>query len=185
MDRNPAYRPGLVALVTWLIENQYSTHAIEHIEGFVAAHGTLAGSMIEPEDQAVAEAVFVEALPAVPLDAESWRDPGVYIDAPSILEAADRRRIPRGAILIPPELDEYEPSAEDLAEYGAWLETLDREHVAAMVAPIAGGAPDDDDPMTVPATYDRMRRDDPARYREHQRRFQVEVEEFYVVHPGA
>jgi hypothetical protein len=65
----------------------------------------------------------------------------------------------------------YEPTEEDLADYGAWLEQLDREQLAAMVAPISGGAPEPTaedlaDAMSQCEQADRMdglRREDDAR----------------------
>jgi hypothetical protein len=139
--RNPEYRPGLVVLVTWLLENDYSTHAIHHIEDFVAVHGTLAGSMIDPEDEAAAEEAFVSALPAVAGDSEAWDDPSVFLDVE--LLAAGRHPLPFGpepegdirdfaaAALEDLPLPSIsggapEPSPEDLADYHAWSEDLDR-----------------------------------------------------------
>jgi hypothetical protein len=174
MDRNPALRPGLAALVGFLMDEDYSTHAIDRVLGHVGATGCLAAAeYLDPEDEEAATEAFVDALAAVPYGAEAWDKPDVYIDAESILEAIDRRRIPRDAILIPPELEpEYEPTAEDLAEYGHYLEGLDREQVAAMVAPIAGGGPDDDGDWPRPKDAADRRRD------------MADIAEWYAAHPG-
>ena len=174
MDRNPALRPGLAALVGFLLDKDYSAHAVDRILGHVGATGCLAtAEYLDREDEEAATEAFVEALAAIPYDAEAWDEPDAYIDAESILEAIDRRRIPRGAVLIPPELEsEYEPTAEDLAEYGHWLEGLDREQVAAMAAPISGGAPDDGDDWPRVKTGGDRRRD------------MDDVREWYAAHPG-
>jgi hypothetical protein len=46
----------------------------------VATTGTLAGSMIEPEDEAGAEEAFTAALPAVAYDADAWDLPDAFLD---------------------------------------------------------------------------------------------------------
>jgi hypothetical protein len=146
MYRNPAYRSGLVALVTWLLENHYSAHAIHYIEDFVAVHGTLAGSMIDPEDEAVAEEEFVSALPAVAGDSEAWDDPSVFLDIE--LLAAGRHPLPFGPepegdvrdfaaaaledLPLPsisggaPEPEPFEPSPADWNDYRAHFDRVDR-----------------------------------------------------------
>jgi hypothetical protein len=153
MYRNPALHPGLAALVAWLLEQRYSSHAIGRIESFVAVHGTLAGSMIEPEDEAEAEAVFVDALPAVPLDSDAWdRDQAVTFDA--VMLAAGNHPWPTPAVgdddrAAPSDFDaamdsledlpapvcggapRYEPTPEDWASLRAWSEDLDRRRDAA------------------------------------------------------
>jgi hypothetical protein len=119
--RNPAYRPGLAALVAWLLDQRYSSHAIARIESHVAVHGTLAGSMIEPDDEAAAEEAFVEGLDAVPGDSDAWDRPDAFLDVESLLEPrgavtgppAGDRSIPAGAVIMPPDLaDELD---DDLA----------------------------------------------------------------------
>jgi hypothetical protein len=151
--RNPAYRPGLAALVGWLLEQRYSSHAIGRIEGHVAVHGTLAGSMIEPEDEAAAEEAFVEALDAVPGNSDAWDRPDAFLDVESLLEPrgavpdeppAGDRSIPPDAVIMPPELDDYlpcvtpisggapepfQPSEADWRDYHEWSEDLDRRRM--------------------------------------------------------
>jgi hypothetical protein len=111
--RNPAPRPGLAALVGWLLEQRYSSHAIGWIESHVAVHGTLAGSLMEPEDEAAAEEAFVEGQDAVPGDSDAWNRPDACIDVESLLEPrraaaveprAGDRSIPADAAIMPPEL---------------------------------------------------------------------------------
>jgi hypothetical protein len=114
LDRNPALRPGIDALSFWLAEQRYSTHAIGRILAHAATEGTPTGSpYLDPEDEAGATDAFVDALAPVPCDSLAWDDPGVYLDAESIREAADGRgavdrSIPADAVLEPPELDDFE-----------------------------------------------------------------------------
>jgi hypothetical protein len=154
MYRNPALRPGLVALVAWLLEQRYSSHAIGRIERYVAVHGTLAGSLIEPEDEAAAEEAFVEALDAVPSDSDAWDRPDAFLDVESLLDPrsavgveppAGDRSIPPDAAIVPPELDDdlpcvtpisggapepFQPSPEDWEDYHRWSEDLGRQRDA-------------------------------------------------------
>jgi hypothetical protein len=144
LHRNPQLAPGLSALVPFLIDQHYSSHAIGRIEAYVATHGTLAGSIIEPEDEAAAEEAFVASLPAVDASSGSWdRDGGVYLDVPMLIEMThpwpvpdggfdDDRTIPPDAALLPPELDPDDDDA-DIAAIGRFLESL---------PPISGGAPE-------------------------------------------
>jgi hypothetical protein len=139
--RNPAYRPGLAALVAWLLDQRYSSHAIARIESYVAVHGTLAGSMIEPEDEAAVEEAFVEGLDAVPGDSDAWDRPHAFVDVESLLEPrravaaeppAEDRSIPADAVLMPPEVaDDLE---DDLARFEA-------EHPVPAARPETSPAP--------------------------------------------
>src|SRR5262249_12797393 len=70
--RNPQLRPGLAALVEFLMDGDYSSHAIGRICDFVACNGTLEGSLVDPEDMAEAEAIFVDALPPLDFDSPAW-----------------------------------------------------------------------------------------------------------------
>src|SRR3954465_5441023 len=80
--RNPSLREGLAALVEVLMNRHYSGHAIGRIFDHVAVHGTVAGSIIEPEDEQEAETAFVDALPALGFDSPAWdRDQSVWLDA--------------------------------------------------------------------------------------------------------
>jgi hypothetical protein len=133
MDRNPALRPGLAALIGWLLDHSYSSHMIGRIEGHAAVHGTLAGSLIEPEDEPAAEEAFISALPVVGNDSPAWDDPSVFLDAETLL-AGGYVHVPLEA-LVPPELEPepFAPSEED----EAFLAALE----AAAVPPVSGGAP--------------------------------------------
>src|SRR5262249_35985273 len=70
--RNPQLRPGLAALVDFLMGRDYTSHAIGRIFDFAACNGTLEGSIIELEDMADAEAAFVDALPSIGFDSPAW-----------------------------------------------------------------------------------------------------------------
>jgi hypothetical protein len=81
MYKNPFTIPARAVLADWLIDRHYSAHAREAITGHVAMHGTLAGSMIEPEDEGEATEVFISAIPAIDFDDPVWgRDDAVIID---------------------------------------------------------------------------------------------------------
>jgi hypothetical protein len=95
------------ALAAWLLEANYTALARERIVEHVTCHGTLAGlveiELLDPEDYPTAEAVFVEALPAVPQTGREWCDPMEWtlpdaeleaIDAERFAEECDRRDAP-------------------------------------------------------------------------------------------
>lgn len=103
--RNPTFKPALAALVEHLMKKDYSSHAIGKIFNFVAVHGTLYGSIIEPEDEEEAESIFVANLPEVPDSSDSWdRDQSVIFDVellsngnhpwPLVQDVDDDRREP-------------------------------------------------------------------------------------------
>lgn len=152
LDVNPLQADALSALADFLEDRHYSPHMTGRILRSVGAHGTLAGSGIEPEDEADAEAVFVGNLPEIGFDAEVWNREDVFLDVE--LMALDRHPLPFGdgpdapdadpAIHFPgtpsladrlgirpiaggsPQADEpFRPTAEDLADYAAWAAELD------------------------------------------------------------
>jgi hypothetical protein len=137
--RNPTLRPGLAALVALLMERNYSGRMVGKVYDFAAVHGTLAGSMIEPEDEAAAEAAFVDALPAIDFDSPVWgSDEGLDVDAgsPPLPDPMPEYRSPEeweatepGPIEPP---DDWKGSAA-----AGWASLAE-----AGIAPIAGGAPD-------------------------------------------
>src|SRR6516165_8669136 len=70
---NPALQPGLDTLSWWLEDNHYSAHARERILAHAAAEGTPTGCRyLEREDEAGAEAVFVDALPPLEYSNPAW-----------------------------------------------------------------------------------------------------------------
>lgn len=140
--RNPQFKPGLDALVLFLMERDYTTLARWHIYDHVAVHGTMAGcAYLDPADEAAAEEAFVDALPALPLDSDAWdRDESVIFDAE--LLAAGNHPWPIPVVSADDDRlgpDDEWPNLDSLAAAAA-LEDL-------ALPPIAGGAPErtDDD----------------------------------------
>lgn len=93
---HPRVRPGLDALIAYLCEEGYHSHAIGVIVGHVAREETLEGlveaGQLEPADEAEAERVYVDALAPLAQTAPEWSDPAVYLDADSLLEAWERQQ---------------------------------------------------------------------------------------------
>jgi hypothetical protein len=161
MYHNPSLRPGLAALVEFLMDRIYSGRSIAKIYDHAAVHGTLAGCLdLEPEHEADAEVAFVDALPAISADDPAWDDAGVYTDVESLLEPreavptrrpwsiesdreADRRRFEADPELAAIIRDEPEPAR-------VYADCLPP-------GPISGGAPADDD-----SARWRSRRRDPS-----------------------
>lgn len=157
LHRNPALLPGVVAVMAWLLEQNYGQWHREAIGRYAHIHGELNGTVdagwLDHEDLETAEAVFIEALPEVPGDDLAWTNPAVYLDADSLAEAWDKARsIPPTATLVPPELDDDAADAElavieppdgwpDAPDYH-WSRTRRPDPLrAAGIAPISGGAP--------------------------------------------
>jgi hypothetical protein len=115
--RNPQLRPGLAALVDFLMGRDCSSYAIGRIFDFVACNGTLEGSLVEQEDMADAEQVFVDALPAVDVKSPAW-------GSDDDLEDLDIR--PIGGSGAPEDDSEpFTPTAEDWADYRAHFDRLE------------------------------------------------------------
>jgi hypothetical protein len=112
--RNPTFRPGLAALVEFLMGRDYTSHAIGRIFDFVACNGTLEGSLIEAEDMADAEAVFVDAMPPIDFDNPVW-------GSDDDLDDLDIPPISGGA-------PEHEYTDQDHADHMAWLDGLDADY---------------------------------------------------------
>jgi hypothetical protein len=160
--RNPHILVAVAPLAAWLSDHHYSIYAVEEIVGHVAAHGTLEGSGIEPEDEGEATEVFVDALPEVPFDSPAWdRDTGVLFDAamlaggnhpwPIPTLGDDDRTVPPDADLVPPELEDFDhlgPSWAARQEDDCRDEDDDDRQVEAIgrwlqsLRPISGGAPE-------------------------------------------
>jgi hypothetical protein len=117
MDRNPQLGPGLDALVCWLVEANYSEHALGRIRRHVAVHGTLAGSIVEPEDEAGAEEAFTAALPELAWESDAWSRDDQVVTIDLVAAARGEHPLP----FAEPEPD----SEEQRAFYDAWLQ--DRE----------------------------------------------------------
>jgi hypothetical protein len=149
MYRNDQLRPALAAMTDVLIDRIYSGESITRILAHAEAEGTLAGcNWLMPEDEAEAEAAFVDALPAIDYDSPSWGaeidyeaaarawgwdtvetdapDADPAIGFPGLASLALRRA---GIAPVAGGSPDYEPTAEDLADYGRWSEELEaRRH---------------------------------------------------------
>jgi hypothetical protein len=168
----PVHPAALGALQSWLWDNHYSVHAIDAIVAHAAEEGTPTGSpYLDREDEEAATEAFIAAMPAVSSCSPEWGNatgdesmfrllddawtpvetlralpPELDDDETALLDAWDRlaelemARLEAGRPADGPA--PYEPTEEDLAAYGAWLEQLEREQLGAMLAPISGGAPD-------------------------------------------
>jgi hypothetical protein len=154
MDVNPLTFAAALEMGLTLADLGSSPAARDRIIRHATAAGTLAGSEIDPEDEAAAEEAFVEALDAVPGDSDAWDRPDAFLDVESLLEPrravgveppAEDRTIPADAVLMPPELEEdvlglpaiaggapgpvaeplpFEPSPVDWAHSHAYVEPL-------------------------------------------------------------
>ena len=154
MYRDPAFRPGLAALVEFLVARNYSAHAVGRIFDHVATTGTVAGAEpLDAEDEAGAEAAFVDALPAISFDAEAWDRPDAFIDAESLLAASPRRRIPRDAVIVPPELGGEDDEVLDLADPVDQVHPVLRTAGLALPEPENTYGPTAEDPADVAEFY--------------------------------
>jgi hypothetical protein len=127
---------ALRALAWWLLSRDYSQHSREAIVAHAAAEGTPTGcGYLDPSDEAAATETFIGAMAPVPSDDPAWDDETMCLDAemlalgnhpwpiPAREEDDDDRAVPPDAAPMPPE---FEPTAEDLADYDAWLADLER-----------------------------------------------------------
>jgi hypothetical protein len=90
MTRNGSLGNAPHALAAWLLAADYSAHCRERVVAYATAHGCLAGCPeLDPEDEAVATEVYVEALPAVPQTDPEWCDPVEWTLPEAELEAID------------------------------------------------------------------------------------------------
>src|SRR6185312_6133526 len=155
--RNPTFKPGLDALVALLMGRNYSGHAIGRVYDHVAVHGTLEGSMVEPEDMADAESAFVDALPAIDFDSPVWGgdfDAALEADddampLPELPDVRDPGDWPSEAQLIAAEAPDGAIVARKMIDAGV------------LPMPVSGGSPDDE-----PAPFEPSE-DDWRDYREH------------------
>jgi hypothetical protein len=135
LHRNPALRPGLSALATWLMESSYTAHAVGRIFDFTAAEGTPTGCPeLAPEDEAAATAVFCDALDAVPYNSPAWDDESVILD--TRMMASGTHPFPCG-----PEPDGPDAPDAGMSRSAALGELIRTGSVRAM-PPLGGGSPD-------------------------------------------
>jgi hypothetical protein len=160
IHRNPALQPGLAALVSWLLESDYSAHYIGRIFDYTAVQGTPAGCPeLDPSDEYGASSVFCDALDLVPYSAEAWSFDDVFLDARMLADGT--HPLPFGP----------EPDGPDAPDAGmsrsAALGELIRTGSVRALPPIGGGSPE-----AVPfepspddwADYSRWSRELEARY---------------------
>jgi hypothetical protein len=133
---NPRVAAAATELALTLEDLHYSRHYIDLIIRHAAATGTLAGSAIDPEDEAVAEAAFVDALDAepVPYDSPAWDDESVILDVRMMIDGTHPSPFAEG-----PVGDHDAPDASPHARFPGVATLAQRR--APM--PISGGAPAD------------------------------------------
>jgi hypothetical protein len=123
---------ALRVLDAWLLEACYTPHAREKVAEHIACHGTLEGlvylGLLDREDEATAEQVFVENLSAIPQTGREWCDPVEWTLPDDELEAlfaaaveaeCDRRDAPDPWPTVA-EVAEYD--AEHAEALARWLE---------------------------------------------------------------
>jgi hypothetical protein len=128
---NPQLAAAALELGLALEDLGYSRHHIDLIIRHAAAAGTLAGSPVDREDEAVAEAAFVEALDAmapVPYDSPAWDREDVFFDAEML--AAGNHPWP-----IPVDSDDGRADPDDFDR------AMDALADLPLPLPISGGAP--------------------------------------------
>jgi hypothetical protein len=138
LHRNPALRPGLAALATWLMESSYTPNAVGRISDFVAVEGTPTGCPeLAAEDEAAATAVFCDGLDAVlPFTVEAWTFDDVFLDARMLADGAHpipMRPLPPLAGGSP-DAAPFEPTAADWDDYSRWSRELEARYAAAEAA---------------------------------------------------
>lgn len=157
-----ALGPGLEALAAWMLSQNYSQHCRETVVMHTSREGTPSGCPeLDPEDEATATEVFVDALPAGHPSDPAWDRPAVAAGAlatgclvpPELEDDAERvdwilsaweaqhEETLRSLAAAPGPSGEpapYEPTAEDLADYERWL----REHEPLGEPDLWADAPD-------------------------------------------
>lgn len=126
------------ALAAYLMARNYSAWSRRNILAHVERAGELAGAvalgLLDAEDEAEATEIFVANLPAEPMCHRDWDDESVILDVELLIQGAHPWPIPTlgpeddDAREFPPpsiEPEPYDPTAEDEADYLAWL--ADRE----------------------------------------------------------
>jgi hypothetical protein len=160
LHRNPALRPGLAALVSWLLESDYNAHCIGRIFDYTAVEGTPTGCPeLDPTDEYGANSVFCDALDLVPYNAPAWDHDDVFLDAellaagthpfpmpepPDAPDDGPHARFP-GVRALPrisggsPAAEPFTPSQADWDDYSRWSRELEGRYAAAEArTPTAG-----------------------------------------------
>jgi hypothetical protein len=156
LHRNPALRPGLAALVEWLMESSYSAHAIGRIFDWTATQGTPTGCPeLATEDEYGASSVFCDALDLVPYSSDAWSDESIPLDVE--LLAMGVHPVPFQA--IPPELEDLEPLSADAPDASPYC----RFPGVLALPPLCGGSPEFEPSDEDRAAAAEMFADEPAR----------------------
>jgi hypothetical protein len=162
LDVNPQVAAALEQLGVLLEDHHYSAYAKARILAYTAREGTPTGCRyLDREDEADAEQVFADSLPAVPPDSPAWdRDTSVIFDVEMLAEGVhpwpiptrpeddDTRAVPPDAVLLPPELepefelDRFEPSPEDWEALRRWALEVEAGCLGLSIPPVSGGAPE-------------------------------------------
>lgn len=130
---NPLSFAAALEMSLTLEDLHYSSHARDRIVRHAAATGTLAGCPeLDREDEAVVEAAFVDALPAVPYDSPLWDRDDVFLDVE--LLATGTHPLP----FAPEPPAGWKGEAPD----EGWRHPHHGVLAVAGVAPVAGGSPD-------------------------------------------
>jgi hypothetical protein len=144
---------AMAALDGFLEDAGYHAYSRRAIVRAAAVHGTpTASTELCDEDEAEATEAWVSALPESPFDGPAWDHEDVFLDVellaagthpfpmpeppdgPDAPDDGPSVRFP--GISLPPirggsdEAEPFVPSAEDLADYHAWSEDLDRRRNA-------------------------------------------------------
>ncbi len=129
--------PASQALTWWLLGHGYNQHTAEDIIGRVEESGELAGSvlagLLDPADEEMATAAYIDAMGEVPADHPNWDDETVCLDAAMLADGT--HPLP---FLEPASPDEdpacYFPGRPSLADRLAAAALEDLE-----IMPISGG----------------------------------------------
>jgi hypothetical protein len=108
VNANPA---ALDALERFMLEQDYTGRCRSDARKIVGRTGCVADcvpSCLDQEHLEAAEAIYVDALPAVHQSSPSWDDRGVYLDLDSIEDAAAGRHFPLSLSIVPPEMDDID-----------------------------------------------------------------------------
>jgi hypothetical protein len=153
-DVNPQIARAAAEVGLLLDDYHYSPHARDRIVRYTIAHGTPSGCPeLDREDESDACLVFESELEPVPYDSPAWeRDTSVILDAAMLADGSHPFPIPTvgdddrtepddfaaaaledldimpisGGAPDGDEAEPFEPTAEDLADFGKWSEELDR-----------------------------------------------------------
>jgi hypothetical protein len=155
---NPLVATAALEMGLTLEDLGYSQHCRDLIIRHAQACGTLAGSAIDPEDEAVATEVFEGALEEIPFDSAAWDREDAFLDLDSLLYGRDGFDAAMEALEAqdpipaewPDEFPHVLPEPPDAPDAGrSWS-----DHYGELLAtgktsalpPVAGGSPEPFEP---------------------------------------